>query len=326
MRDSCRQRWFQRLCSLVPRPPPASGLSVPCCHRAVSSLCLCVCVFSSRDTVMYDLGPSIPRHRSLSSRICRELLDSGKDMGVAAVLGGCLAGGWGRCCQGNRRPPPSPLQQLCSTSARAFWSTWPTWTKPQTRRSGRTPLPPTCSVPTTSSSTTGCRAAKPRWHSSVCQEPGCFPHQRGTGPGLLSTQASVPSVSCPLARDGGCIGEWGCPVQGPCRIQEYGLFPALLPLSAGRGSSPGVGGRSPSRPPSVATVQTPAVCGHADLSASGPLSDPQSCGSGALLTSRLGSWWAGLLPLLHLGQWFGPEWHDSLALSSGSLWWRPWAP
>lgn len=53
--------------------------------------------------------------------------------------------------------------QLCSTSVKAPWSTWPTWTKPQTPQSGRTPLLLTSLAPMTFFSTTGCRVVMPRY-------------------------------------------------------------------------------------------------------------------------------------------------------------------
>ena len=59
------------------------------------------------------------------------------------------------------------LLQPCLILVTASWSTWPTWTKPRTPQSGRTPSPARSTPPMTSSSTAGSRAGSPRWDRVV---------------------------------------------------------------------------------------------------------------------------------------------------------------
>lgn len=53
--------------------------------------------------------------------------------------------------------------QLFHASVRAFWSTWPTWTKHQTPQYARTHSPVKSTPPMTSSSTTGYKAETQRY-------------------------------------------------------------------------------------------------------------------------------------------------------------------
>lgn len=103
--------------------------------------------------------------------------------GVACVgVEGAADAGVGAQPLTARRSRPARVPQPCSTSARARSSTWPTWTRPQTPRSGRTPLPPTCPVPTISSFSSGCRAAKPRYGVALL---AALSHPEQPGPLLL---------------------------------------------------------------------------------------------------------------------------------------------
>lgn len=64
--------------------------------------------------------------------------------------------------------------QLSNTSVKASWNTWPTWTKPQTPQSGRTPLVLTSLAPMTFFSTIGCRAEMPRYSCDPSEPSFCL--------------------------------------------------------------------------------------------------------------------------------------------------------